>query len=190
MKPHSNQDSGSALYDAALKGMLALLARNMKYPPDRDDLGKVAKLLAADLLAEGLTDDRKLTEVLATIGRTFEAWPSTALIMTMMRPEKQLPYHQLVALEQQEKVSNPAVREKALAMARSILKPKTGEEPKREKPEDLPPMPTYTEDELLTPDEIRASRQAFLRGGRSAQREYLEGAYRARGMQYQDGMDA
>ncbi len=95
----SNLYNATALYDAIAAGFTLLAARGMQHTPARDEMGQRALLLVEDLKAEKLTDPDAVTRVLDSIGRTLTDWPSTALIISMLKPKKDDRPHAQMYLE-------------------------------------------------------------------------------------------
>ena len=98
-KGRSNLSNATDLYDAISAGFLLLAARGMHNTPSRDEIGQRSLLLTEDLKAEKLTDPDAVTRVLDTVGRTLEDWPSTALIISMLKPKKDDRPHAQMYLE-------------------------------------------------------------------------------------------
>ena len=103
---------------------MLMLARNLKYPPKQEDMGPVAMLLVEDLIDLKLTNEKVISESLTLMGRTFEEWPSTALIINIIRGKhgtermrtKQIEYDEPKTPEQKRNIR------KIIRMTKSILK--------------------------------------------------------------------
>ena len=95
----SNLYNATDLYDAISASFLKMSIKGMRYTPPKEELGQRALLLVEDLKAEKLTDVTSVTRVLDSIGRTFTDWPSTALIISMLRPKKDDRPHAQMYLE-------------------------------------------------------------------------------------------
>lgn len=86
--------------DAVNKEFALMMARNMDFSPSPEDLPIVAKVLASDLLASGITDIAAIRKGLEAAGRTYEKWPATALIISLCRPKREPLAHRLLAHEE------------------------------------------------------------------------------------------
>lgn len=172
-----------AVREAIGREFAVMMARNMDFSPTPEDLPLVADVLAMDLISLGLTDVAAIRQTLQTCGRTYEKWPSTAVIVSLLKPPKQLNarmYQPL--LSEPEKPVDNAKAEKAIAMIRSILKKPRADTAKKAapNPDDPPRKRTYVETDFLTEDQIAESRRRFIEGGRTAQEEYLNSVYGSR----------
>ena len=74
------------LIDVINRELMAMLARNMDFSPAPEDIGIVAQVLASDLFEVGISDPVIVGNALKKAGRTFEKWPSTAAIISLIKP--------------------------------------------------------------------------------------------------------
>jgi len=81
-----NQSTDSALFDAVSKGLMMLLARNLRFPPDRNNMGQITALLVSDIKASGINDAGLVAKTLDNLGRTLDDWPTTAQILRALKP--------------------------------------------------------------------------------------------------------
>lgn len=124
--------------------MLVMLSRNMEFAPAPEDLPKVAEILALDLMAIRITNVDRILEALETAGRTYTKWPSTALIIGLLRDKRtnsQMYQEKPKALPEPEEVTNARYEQgarkikelmKSLGASMNARPEKTDEQKRRE----------------------------------------------------------